>query len=80
MSYETTAFVIEGDSLDLCAGHANPNGMYHYHSTPGCLQEHAMVVAGLTPEEHSPQLGWSYVSSCTDPSTLEIGTTRVLER
>lgn len=63
MSYETTAFVIEGSSLDLCGGHANPNGMYHYHCTPGCLQEYAMTVEGVTEDEHSPQLGWSYVSS-----------------
>lgn len=37
-------------------------GIYHFHSTPGCLQEHAMVVAGATRLEHSPQLGWAYVS------------------
>lgn len=62
MDYETTAFYVEGDTLDACAGHANPDGTYHYHSTPGCLQEQAMVLYKATNKDHSPQLGWSYVS------------------
>lgn len=62
MDYETTAFYVEGETFDLCGGHATTDGTYHYHSTPGCLQEHAMAVDGTTSEEHSPILGWSYVS------------------
>lgn len=56
--YEQTAFYNEVDSFDFCGGHATPEKAYHYHSTPGCLQEQAGGVLG----EHSPLLGWSYVS------------------
>lgn len=35
VDYETTAFYIEGDTIDLCGGHATPDGVYHYHSTAG---------------------------------------------
>ncbi|CAN0031886.1 unnamed protein product, partial [Sphacelaria rigidula] len=55
-----SAFAIEGDTFDLCGGHAATEGWYHYHSTPGCLQEQAMVAAGLTSSDHSAQIGWSY--------------------
>ncbi|CAN0316512.1 unnamed protein product, partial [Hapterophycus canaliculatus] len=54
--YEDTAFYLEADTLDPCGGHATPTGDYHYHGTPGCLQEQAGGVVG----EHSPLLGWSY--------------------
>lgn len=57
-SYEDTAFFNEVDSFDFCGGHATPKGVYHYHSTPGCLQEQAGAVSG----EHSPLIGWAYVS------------------
>ncbi|CAM9687361.1 unnamed protein product [Ectocarpus fasciculatus] len=54
--YEDTAFFLEADSFDPCGGHATPFGFYHYHGTPGCLQEQAGAVKG----EHSPLLGWAY--------------------
>ena len=60
--YEDTAFYLEADTFDLCGGHSTPDGTYHYHSTPGCLQEQAMLDAGTTSDEHSPILGWAYVS------------------
>lgn len=56
--YEDTAFFNEVDTFDFCGGHATVKGVYHYHSTPGCLQEQAGAVSG----EHSPVLGWAYVS------------------
>ena len=59
VSYEDTAFYLEGDTLDVCGGHATVGGEYHYHSTAACLQEQAGGVVG----EHSPLLGWSYVRS-----------------
>lgn len=62
VDYETTAFYVESDTFDLCAGHSTTEGVYHYHSTPGCLQEQAIVEAGSAADEHSPVLGWSYVS------------------
>ncbi|CAM9773299.1 unnamed protein product [Ectocarpus fasciculatus] len=55
--YEDTAFFLEADSFDPCGGHATPFGFYHYHGTPGCLQEQAGAVKG----EHSPLLGWAYM-------------------
>ncbi|CAM9808747.1 unnamed protein product [Ascophyllum nodosum] len=58
--YEDTAFYLEADTFDLCGGHSNPGGIYHYHGTPGCLQEQAMLDAGTTSDEHSPILGWAY--------------------
>lgn len=62
-SYDESAFALEGDTFDLCGGHASPDGHYHYHSTPGCLQEQAMQAAGTDDTGHSPQIGWSYVSN-----------------
>lgn len=62
-SYEEAAFYLEGDTFDLCGGHATSEGWYHYHNTAGCLQEQAMAAAGTTSDEHSPQLGWSYVGA-----------------
>ena len=60
--YENTAFYNEADTFDLCGGRATPNGADHYHGTPGCLQEQAMLEAGTTADEHSPILGWAFVS------------------
>eukprot|EP00752_Nemacystus_decipiens_P003694 g3404.t1 len=60
ISYETSAFFTEAGTFDACGGHATQVGIYHFHNTPGCLQEHAMVVTGATRQEHSPQLGWAY--------------------
>jgi len=33
------AFVYEGETFDTCAGHASPDGIYHYHAEPtaGCV-------------------------------------------
>lgn len=61
-SYENAAFYLEGESFDLCGGHSSPDGNYHYHNTAGCLQEQAMIAAGTTADDHSPQIGWAYVS------------------
>lgn len=70
-SYENSAFYIEGKTLDICGGHATTDGWYHYHATAGCLQEQAMADAGVTAAEHSPQLGWSYVSDFVKDSPRE---------
>ncbi|CAM9272910.1 unnamed protein product, partial [Ectocarpus fasciculatus] len=59
-TYETSATYLEGSSFDLCGGHSTFDGTYHYHNTPGCLQEQAMSLAGTTTSDHTPQLGWSY--------------------
>lgn len=48
--------------VDVCGGHASDDGWYRYQNVAGCLQEQAMLVAGLSSSDHSPQLGWSYVS------------------
>lgn len=69
-SYENAAFYLEGDTFDLCGGHASPDGNYHYHNTAGCLQEQAMIAAGTTVDEHSPQIGWAYVSLGIVPYTI----------
>ena len=62
MEYEDTAFYRESNSFDLCGGHSTGQGTYHYHSTAGCLQEQAALAAGTSAREHSPLLGWAYVS------------------
>ncbi|CAM9268309.1 unnamed protein product [Ectocarpus sp. 12 AP-2014] len=59
-TYETSATYLEGSSFDLCGWHSTFDRTYHYHNTPGCLQEQAMSVAGTTTSDHTPQLGWSY--------------------
>ena len=59
VEYEDSAFFQEADSFDPCGGHATPTGNYHYHGTPGCLQEQAGGAAG----QHSPLLGWAMVST-----------------
>ncbi|CAM9290192.1 unnamed protein product, partial [Ascophyllum nodosum] len=59
-TYETTAFSLESSTFDMCGGHATALGIYHYHSTPGCLQEQAMEETGHNASQHSPLLGWSY--------------------
>ncbi|CAN0586450.1 unnamed protein product, partial [Laminaria digitata] len=38
-TFESSAIFLEGDTFDLCGGHATGNGIYHYHNTAGCLQE-----------------------------------------
>ncbi|CAN0521555.1 unnamed protein product, partial [Scytosiphon promiscuus] len=53
-----SAFYLEADTFDLCGGHSTAEGIYHYHSTAGCLQEQAMVQAGTSASEHSALLGW----------------------
>lgn len=58
VDYKSTAFYLESESFDPCGGHATSTGSYHYHGTAGCLQEQAGGVVG----EHSPLIGWSYVS------------------
>lgn len=63
VGYKDTAFYLEADSFDLCGGHATSGGIYHYHSTAGCLQEQAIAEAGVSAEGHSPVLGWAYVST-----------------
>lgn len=58
-TYEDTAFYQTNGGFDPCGGHASPSGQYHYHNTAGCLQEQAGGVVG----EHSPLIGWAYVST-----------------
>lgn len=66
IEYEDTAFALEYDTFDLCGGHATTEGSYHYHGTPGCLQEQASVADGTSADEHSAQLGWAYVRYLRD--------------
>jgi FtsP/CotA-like multicopper oxidase with cupredoxin domain len=54
------AVVQYGKTFDVCGGHADELGNYHYHSTPNCL------IAQLSPNDtritsstNSPQIGWS---------------------
>lgn len=61
LEYEDTAFYLEADTFDLCGGHSTAEGIYHYHSTAGCLQEQAMIQAETSASEHSALLGWAYV-------------------
>lgn len=62
VGYEDTAFCLEADTFDLCGGHSTAKGIYHYHSTAGCLQEQAVIQAGTSASGHSALLGWAYVS------------------
>jgi len=52
-----SATALEGDTFDVCGGHAATTGSssYHYHTAPPCL----LRQLGATPSSHSPQLGWA---------------------
>jgi hypothetical protein len=52
----------EWTSFDMCDGHAQMTGDYHYHFAPSCLNAQAEVAnpSTGTAEGHSPQLGWAY--------------------
>ena len=67
---ESTAFYLEWDTLDACGGHATTEGWYHYHGTPGCLEEQVMIGEGLAMDDHSPFPGWSYVR--VNPSAPQV--------
>ena len=60
------------DELDVCGGQADEFGWYSYGNTAGCLQEQAMVASGLSFSDHSPQLGWSYVSLVPRPTDCSL--------
>lgn len=60
--WASTAFSTEEYTLDACGGHSTTEGWYHYHGTPGCLEEQIMMGENISMSEHSPFLGWSYVS------------------
>ena len=49
-------------SFDMCTGHAQQMGEYHYHFAPSCLIAQATSSNAPTGDAagHSPQIGWSY--------------------
>ncbi|CAM9564130.1 unnamed protein product [Ectocarpus fasciculatus] len=58
--WDSTAMAAEYDTFDACASHSTTEGHYHTHGTPGCLMEQVMKIVGVTYQEHSPFLGWSF--------------------
>ena len=52
----------EWTSFDMCGGHSERTGDYHYHFPPTCL-EHQMKSAATVPSSlgfHSAQIGWAF--------------------
>jgi len=49
----------EWTAFDMCSGHAQAAGVYHYHFPPSCLLAQA-VATNPTSDGHSPQIGWAY--------------------
>ena len=67
VSYETSAIFLEGDTFDLCGGHATGDGIYHYHNTAGCLQEQVRAHAHARPAVYRGgvySIGEMYWISC----------------
>ncbi|CAN0060251.1 unnamed protein product, partial [Choristocarpus tenellus] len=60
VEFEDSAYYLESDTFDLCGGHSDQSGTYHYHSTPGCLEEQLRDLNGLGSTDHSPQVAWAY--------------------
>jgi len=56
-SYTNSAPYGEGDTFDLCGGHAAQTTVasYHIHIPPNCL----LRQLGATDDAHSPQIGWA---------------------
>lgn len=48
----------EGDTFDVCSGHASQDGDYHYHVTPSCLLDQMGDYDNVT--AHSPLIGWAF--------------------
>ena len=44
---------LENHGLDSCRGHPTPNGVYHYHCTPGCVHRDSS-------RQHSPVIGYAF--------------------
>ncbi|CAM9684213.1 unnamed protein product, partial [Scytosiphon promiscuus] len=59
-TYGASATKLYAGDIDLCGGSTDQYGVYHYHNTPGCLQEQAMKANNLTLDDHSPVLGWAF--------------------
>jgi hypothetical protein len=49
----------EWTSFDMCGGHAESTGDYHYHFPPSCLVYQATAI-NPTIDGHSPQIGWAF--------------------
>jgi hypothetical protein len=52
----------EWTTFDMCSGHTERTGTYHYHFPPSCLVQQAEESNPATGDVtgHSPQIGWSY--------------------
>lgn len=52
----------EWTAFDMCSGHSQLTGNYHYHFPPSCLikQAEARNPSYGAAEGHSPQIGWAY--------------------
>ena len=59
---ETGDETSEWTSFDMCAGHSQMSGDYHYHFPPSCLVSQATATKVSTGDVkgHSPQIGWSF--------------------
>ena len=59
---ETGDDTSEWTSFDMCTGHSQQMGDYHYHFPPSCLLVQAAATNAPTGDAqgHSPQIGWSY--------------------
>jgi hypothetical protein len=53
--------VADAQYFDVCGGHTNDLGVYHYHVTPSCLLKQLEKTKVFTNVNigHSPQIGWA---------------------
>ncbi|CAM9944195.1 unnamed protein product [Ectocarpus sp. 13 AM-2016] len=58
--WDSTAMAAEYDTFDACTSHSTTEGQFHTHGTPGCLMEQVMKLEGVSDQEHSPFLDWSF--------------------
>ena len=55
---DTTDDTSEWTAFDMCSGHSEMTGDYHYHFPPSCLIAQAEAT-NPTASGHSPQIGWA---------------------
>lgn len=48
----------EWTAFDMCSGHSEMTGDYHYHFPPSCLIAQALATSPYS-NGHSPQVGWA---------------------
>jgi hypothetical protein len=71
---ETGVETSEWTSFDMCAGHSQRTGDYHYHFPPSCLLSQATATKASAGDVkgHSPQIGWSFDGECREQAKARV--------